>query len=417
MDLDDYTDAFFSDPPPLHPVSEGNYTTMNALSDVVTSPVLSDAVAELHVQLGEQYAQGRAVIDNGISDLREQHEHELSNLLATAGKDVAVVHSETMEFVVLRQKREIDDALADREQLRAALERELRQEFIRFITVSASGLEGTVAEFPKCETNLIGFGVTVPCSTVKIPNPLRGVLVGARPKDPALSAIVLDVSPLSYLSKVLALGSCASRHKEHLRRLAAHKHSVLLVTDAGFGLPADLPELLLLPTIPANTLDGLDVGCCSNVWGANVVLRPSISLSEASSVARRALTVDDFRKVIGFAISLSADMLSFAIGEEHLEYELLSLIEAMAATQIDIGAGRLTNAWTVSLAAIGSGQSDTIQNQPVYSSHRQAFNLPITIRVFVPVTSEHDESSSPMGGAKKLFHRVLEGRGLEWTGE
>eukprot|EP00744_Colponema_vietnamica_P022960 GILI01033090.1.p1 GENE.GILI01033090.1~~GILI01033090.1.p1 ORF type:complete len:311 (+),score=44.34 GILI01033090.1:132-935(+) len=262
-----------------------------------------------------------------------------------------------------------------------------------------------LSSFPKPMTCLIGYQLTIPCATVRVANPLRGVLLGARPKDPALSSIVLDVTPSAYLQKMLELGADVERHREHLRRLASHRHSVLMMTDKSISLPRTAFPELLLNECKVAQVGEFGYRCCTNLWGANICLTTP---PDAYSVS-----VDGFRKVIAFSLSSSADMLSIALGADHLDEEVAAVVEAIAATQIDVGTGRLTHGWSTSLAAISSGQVEVMQSQPLQSANKQTFNLPLSIRLFIPATKGEGEMTS----IKKIFHHALEGKGLEWFGE
>ncbi|CUG91609.1 GPI-anchored surface protein, putative [Bodo saltans] len=95
---------------------------------------------------------------------------------------------------------------------------------------------------------------------LRIVNPLRGQVVGARPKDPTLAPIILECSPLDRLGDCNALclkkyidedhqERWARRVQDHLGRIAGGHHSVLLL----IGNQEEAKEWLGLTTISSES--------------------------------------------------------------------------------------------------------------------------------------------------------------------
>ncbi|CBZ30333.1 conserved hypothetical protein [Leishmania mexicana MHOM/GT/2001/U1103] len=343
------------------------------------------AAAHLFLQFNAQFA---ALVESNavtVNVLRARHQHQLDSLLEVTHNHAAtdmIVDSAVTERVVLQQQKELDAAERRCAAAEQRLEAELQETFCRFLTTSApdavaaanrkqqsldwaNGGDGTgaggspyraevdVSRFAevrkaapsnmrRCNTAVAPFSPVrlVPVRTIKLSNEVGDASAASwtrspskRSQDSALQPIILDISPVSALSRCLGccsgtqLGAIASSvssaAEEHLLRLAHTRHSVLLFIGSEAAAmdvmqSCRAPELLLgaghscrdrFQTLANHPV--LRVLFTTRLWGANVVLLWNPAQDAAPAAAAQAVVED----ALELAYAWDADMFSVAVLE------------------------------------------------------------------------------------------------------
>ncbi|GET92286.1 hypothetical protein, conserved [Leishmania tarentolae] len=346
------------------------------------------AAAHLFLQFNAQFS--TLVESNAmtVSALRERHQHQLVSLLeVTDNHDMSdmIVDTTVTERVVLQQQQELDAAERRCAAVEQRLEEELQEMFWRFLSTSAPDavaaanrkqklLGGTneadrggsddtlyraevdVSRFAevrksdplnmrRCNTAVAPFSPVrlVPVRTIRLSSKEGDAPAGAaaswtqsaskKSQDSAFQPIILDVSPLSGLSRCLGcctgtqLGAIASSvssaAEEHLLRLAHTRHSVLLFIGSEAAAmdvmqSCKAPELLLGTGHscrdrfqPLANHPVLRILFTTRLWGANVVLLWNPA-QDAVCASNERLAVEDALKL---AYAWDADMFSVAVLE------------------------------------------------------------------------------------------------------
>ena len=424
------------------------------------TPLLQTA-ARLFMHLRAQYERKKLNVNDGIDQLRDIHEKELAIMLGmtdTDGRDV-VVNSQMTQSVFERHSAELTNAVEDGDrQLQIAL-KELRSNFLSFFCVAAPDVVGapdSSSEAAFCQAAFsslrcpIWFGQPASrLTTVRIVNPLRGRFVGARPKDPSLSSIVMDIAPLSLLGECLPLGRTnsfsdadggnstttsagdedAEKVQIWFRRLATNRNHVLWVVGDDRELRGmvggnDEPELLLDSRVGWQRCDdhdededsekgedlsharrphhhqhqaasprcaggGLRMKCSTSVWGGNFIFHWDPTSSIGRSPNRLA------RRVLHHALAWNVDGLAVAFGQTSASQAtvaqvLAALHEEIANCQMDSNCTRPQHDWCLHYAAVRQMLPDfSATVGPVPSaSGKASFNLPFGVTVFVADASD-----------------------------
>ncbi|TPP40111.1 hypothetical protein CGC21_26325 [Leishmania donovani] len=346
------------------------------------------AAAHLFLQFNAQFA---ALVESNavmVNALRARHQHQLDSLLEVTDNHAAtdmIVDSAVTERVVLQQQQELDAAERRCAEAEQRLEAELQETFWRFLTTSApdavaaanrkqqslgwanggdgAGAGGSpyraevdVSRFAevrkvassnprRCNTAVAPFSPVrlVPVRTIKLSNEVSDASAAAaaswtrspskRSQDSALQPIILDISPVSALSRCLGccsgtqLGAIASSvssaAEEHLLRLAHTRHSVLLFIGSESAAmdvmqSCKAPELLLGAGHscrdrfqPLANHPVLRVLFTTRLWGANVVLLWNPAQDATLAAAAQAVVED----ALELAYAWDADMFSVAVLE------------------------------------------------------------------------------------------------------
>ncbi|KPA82277.1 hypothetical protein ABB37_03385 [Leptomonas pyrrhocoris] len=353
------------------------------------------AVAHLVLQFNAQFASLLEVNEGVMNNLRERHQQQLASLLEVADSHTAsdmIVDSTVTERVVHQQEQELDRLERQCGAAERQLEVQLQQTLFIFLHTSAPDAMAAAnrrvdaLDWMTGNPNGSGNGVgadglyraevdvsrfaeirkvaprhqhqntaavapfsplcLVPVRTIKLDNEVGSVSANLassptrkRANDVTLQPIILDVSPLSGLTRCLTCcsgtqpgavsSSVSNAAEEHLLRLAHTRHSVLLLigTEAAaleVMATCKAPELLLGAThtcrerfrpLPHHPV--LRVLFTTRLWGANVVLlwnpsqEPRAGWPTSSSAAAQTVVED----ALQLAYAWDADMFSVAVLE------------------------------------------------------------------------------------------------------
>ncbi|CBH10531.1 hypothetical protein, conserved [Trypanosoma brucei gambiense DAL972] len=433
------------------------------LSLISPNAELLRATCHLFIQLNFQYRQLLLDNEEKLTLLRFHHEEQLTSLLEASNAETRdmVVGSDVTEHFVLKHQRELEEHQEENRFSENTLLLELRQNFFTFLKASAQGTMDSLEGEPgwlklrqNDEQHKRGMNIgyfcdgRVPVRVVELPNLLGRNLTGFRPKDPLLRPIVVDISPLTSLRECLHCLYSEERDsvlavEEHLLRLSRQVHAVLLFIgledEAMRILSSNYAELFLdqesiSPSRPAPCFVPLRHHRCLRVmlstqlWGANIILLWTPQAANGRHNCEP-LIVED---ALNLALSWNADMFTVAVlGSAARSHATSSLhtedptreIPMEVLRQLQCGVGRLVfEAATMKASAVWGGSEETEQRQqknnwdagqtaPQLVSAREPqleFNLPMSIRVFLPTTmASLDES----GDRSESLELSLQGGG------
>ncbi|KAG8348071.1 hypothetical protein TRVL_01091 [Trypanosoma vivax] len=427
------------------------------LSLISPNEELLRATGHLFIQLNSQYRQLVEENEEKVSMLRTYHEEQLADLLEVTNTEThdIVVASEVTERFVLRHQQELEELQRQNIANELSLLSSLRQSLLVFLKTSAYGTMDALAmgdgrmkvhgdtEQPKRAINIAYFVSTpVPVRTVELPNILRQELKDVRPKDPLLRNVVIDISPLSYLQPCLQCLYSEEQNaelavEEHLLRLSRQCHAVLFLigseVEAKSLLTTNCAELLLTPDfpsscdtsprfVPLNNHQHLKIFLSTRLWGANIVFlwTPPSAASEGQQ-----LQWSTVRDALHLAHTWNADMFSVAVlrsaslfcGTLDHDVEKRAREASMEVLrQLQHGVARLAyEAAAVKVSAMWGGAEEAQQQQMKYEQQwddgqtivypvsakmpQIEFNVPISIRVFLPISIDSQDDDSARGAS------------------
>lgn len=319
---------------------------LSAADGVIPSPRRSGSVAATSdlLVVGSQHD---ADADSSLTSTDQPATTNTSTALRNA-----IVSHQITEFLFAEHEQQVSDMLASHARDYRAAQQEAAENFLSFLRVASPEhmRHSLIHRTRHTPREVLGsvpasdFAVGTDVLLVKVVNPLRGRVVGARPRDPALSSIVIELSPLHHLRQYSVLvqpasGAGSEEHQErlaakvndHLSRLASSRLSMTLL----FGSRADVLELLstgvdtncsntvelLIPvehslnsTCPLqwSPLHGslLEVAFTSTMYAANIVARPRDEAMQQQSAATTTTFLSSpfaihrsIREAVHFAIS------------------------------------------------------------------------------------------------------------------
>jgi hypothetical protein len=405
---------------------------------------LLHTAARLFMHLRSQYDRKNRRILDDLDVLRGVHEQELAIMLGmtdSGGRDV-VVNSHTTQAVFERHSRELANAEREGERQLGLTVRELRENFLSFFCVAAPDVIGAAqegseaAEFCRTAPQLRcpvwhgRPGAQSVITTIRVVNPLRGRFVGARPKDPSLSGIVMDIAPLSLLAECLPLGrasddgtnasdEAALKVSLSLKRLATNRNHTLWIVGDHHDRRSllngnDEPELMMdsrpgwqpcgghSHEASSSSASALFMKCSTSVWGGNFLFHwdPAEHHDEA---ARVDLEAQHVRWVVHHAVAWNVDGLSVAFGPScsaaTVGRVMIALNDEIANVQMDCNCSRAQHAWSMNYTAVRRLLPDFgAAFGPVpTASGRAVFNLAFGVTVFA------------VEDGAKLAQRIFEG--------
>lgn len=396
--LDDLPSSSSAPPHSVAAARDGAPSLLWLLTLVSRNVELLRAAAHLFLQFNAQFAALVDANASATNSLRERHQQQIASLLEVANSHTTtnmIVDSTVTERMVHQQEQELDSLERECAAAERQLEQQLQETLYTFLSTSApdavaaanrrddtlswvtghpsspvgnsssSGSYGDglyraevdvsrFAEVRKATPRNTSYQTNssvspfaplrlVPVRTLKLSNEVGNATTNAaisptrrRSNDVTLQPIILDVSPLSGLTRCLTCcsgtqdgavaSSVSSAAEEHLLRLAHTRHSVLLLIGneaAALEVLATCkaPELLLGPSHtshagfqPLPNHPVLRVLFTTRLWGANVVLLWNPA-SSATSTAAAATTPTVIEDALELAYAWDADIFTVAVLE------------------------------------------------------------------------------------------------------
>lgn len=382
------------------------------------------------------------------AELRQAQEAELSAVLSTpmAGCDGdvgVVVRSSLLKSVIEKHEQQISAMVQAHKADVKQSEGRAREQFLSFLLTAtkdlrtngeaaplrqdAEGNHNANTKFPA----MIDFTreEQVPLIALLVENPLKTTVIGARPKDPVLSSIVIEVSPLSSLLSCCAMyerppqdaGSgdvsapdreAAAVRKFHaaLCRLGANRNSAVLYLGSREEYEAFVAEHrsynleLILPTpkvdgLPqANCECMIALQCATNMWGGTfllwldpLALVTTLHAAHGTSEdATRAACKVTFCSLLNSLVAWSVDSLTVAMSAStsnasHRAMRCFTgIVDAIATCQLDAAGLRISSGSNAALIALGAEPSLALSSQLMpLTLGKKHFNLSMGIRLFL----------------------------------
>ena len=384
-------DLFFEDASPItaaeQQVCDGGATLLSLLGEVMSYQAAREAVAHHFQQQLCDYNSVRRREARAVEQLREEQEEELASVLSmgSKGDGTVLVSSRLMEPVFARHNDEVEAAVA---LMQANLAKERRRccgDLELFLRTVCSDLReravpSLISTLPST-AHWLEAALSFHC--LRVPNPRREQLFGARSRDPSVGPIVLQVGGgqvdiAGMLVRNLSLGDVIT----HLQRLGQHRLSMLVAMDdaaehADAMWAACDDELVLTDKHRTTSFDlgGVQVKVSVTTCIAGGTIAVSVPPVAHSGMRPFVAALLNFASISGVDhITLLAD--------PNPTITLQCLVDCLSEMLINMTAQRPMNPWSTNLPTLLAGAPDNAPTNAL-AKGRVPFNLGVGVTLLL----------------------------------
>ena len=382
-------DEFFDDPIPL--TSSGapcHNETLMLIAEGMSYLSAHEAIAHHFQQKLIDFHQLRQRTSRQVDLLREAQEEELASVLemGSKGEGKVLVSSRLMEPVFARHNKEVEEAVATSTATIAQEKKRCNEELIFFLKMICSDLRSRdVAPLPACPPATQSWYDDADLHCLRVPNPRRDKLHGARTRDPSVAPIILQMTgSLAPIEKMQVYSLPLDAVVGHLLRLSHHRLGMHVVLDEATGHSDDVwaaqDDEIILAT--EDTHSTVELGGVIVRVGITTCLSSGNIIVSVPSCPTKPKVLDTFiAALLNFSVVCGVEHLAVAVGPDP-SFVLRSFVECVSLLLVDSTAQRAMNPWSTCLPVVLAGTSEGAVSSPL-AKGKTSFNLGFSITLLV----------------------------------
>lgn len=220
---------------------------------------------------------------------------------------------------------------------------------------------------------------------LRVPNPRRDTLHGARTRDPSVAPIILQMTgSLSPIEKMLVYNLPLDGVVSHLLRLSHHRLGMHVVLDEATGHSDDVwaarHDEIILSTEDTHSI--VELGGVIVRVGITTCLSSGNIIVSVPSCPTTLKLLDRFvAALLNFSVVCGVEHLTVAVGPDPT-LVLRSFVECVSLLLVDSTAQRAMNPWSTCLPVVLAGNSEGAVSSPL-AKGKTSFNLGLSITLLV----------------------------------